>query len=130
MEHPLFEEVLDSLNDFPHYLQNNGFLQFSASGEVVEKITIGAEFGDDVAMGAGFVYFIAFDDVGVVEALQDLNLVVQHFQTLFTILLELDYLYCALLVVIGRVGLVDLAAVARTDLLGDVVAVVTDRAFG
>lgn len=70
--------------------------------------------------------FEAFDHVGVVEGLQNLNLVVQHLEAGLAVLLEFDDLDGAVGVVSVASTLVDLAAVARTDLPAHVVSVAAD----
>lgn len=59
-----------------------------------------------------------------------MDFVVQHFQTLLTVLFELDDLDCALPAIFATVPLVNFAAVARADFLADIVGVVADGALG
>ena len=45
-------------------------------------------------MRAGLVDIEALDNVGMIQEFQNLDLVVEHFQTLFAILLEFNYFHC------------------------------------
>ena len=130
MKDAFFEEILESFDDFGHYFDWNLLLQFPTSGQIIQEIPIGAEFRNDVAMGLSFVYFVALDDIRVVNGLQDLNLVVKHPQTLFAVLFEFDDLHSTLGVVLVAVPFVDFATVAWADLLRDAIGVVAHFAIG
>jgi hypothetical protein len=120
------EQILDALDDLSHDFGSNGLLEFSAAGEVGKKIAVRAILGDDVAVCGSLVDFEAFDDVGVVESLQNLNLIVQHLEAGFAVLLEFDDFDGAVGVITVAAALVDLTTVARTNLPAHVVSIAAD----
>lgn len=75
MQNALFEEILDPFEYLAHNLDCYCFLQFSASGDVGEQITIGAVLSDNEAMRWRFIDIEALDDIGVVQGLEDFYLI-------------------------------------------------------
>lgn len=70
MQNALLEEVLDAFEDLAHNLDCYCFLQFSASGNVGEQITIRTVLSDNKAMRRCFVDIETFDNVWMVQSLQ------------------------------------------------------------
>lgn len=68
---------------------------------------------------------VQFDDVGMVQILQDLDLVLEHFQTRGWELFHLDYFYSARDFILAT-ALIDPAAVACADLVRETIWVVCD----
>ena len=74
----LLEKKLRPLNNF-RYDCNCLFLnQFAVSGEVLHKIALGAKLSDKKIVLGIFVDIFKFDDVGVRQFLQNVDLVVKH----------------------------------------------------
>ena len=85
-----------------------------------------AVLGNEVAVRDGPIYVFEANDVGVRNLLEDLYLIIEHFKARGGVLLELDDLYGVLGLVIDVLAAVDVACVARTDLVPLLVVVVAD----
>ena len=73
-------EVLGCLNNIRHDRGSRLLPESTLLGHVLQQIATFAELSDEVGVGLGSVYEVEFDDVGVVEVLEDVDLVLEHLQ--------------------------------------------------
>jgi hypothetical protein len=93
MDDVLFRKILKSLEDVP----DDGFglvlVEVSFLAESGLEVALAAEFGDDVAVAVAGEYLVAFEDVGVVQLFEDVDLGEEEFLEFLALQrLELDYL--------------------------------------
>lgn len=106
---------------------------FAEKGHHTASRTI---LSDDVAMGLALINVIALDDIGVIEHLKNLNLILKQLHRRRRGLAQCNYLNGIRLTILGHpalavyyIGLVDLTGVSSADLIVFVI-VVASNFFG
>lgn len=115
VDNTLFKKKLSPLNNFSYDCNGLFFNQFAMPGEVLHKITLGAKLSDKEVVLGIFVYIFKFYDVGMLQFLQDIDLVVKHFDAGSWIFFGIDHFEGKLAFPLNAPALVDFAGVALSD---------------
>lgn len=103
MEDPLNLKVFNSLNDLLDYFESFLLAEqippvFVVFAHVCHEATATAILSDNVTMSLTFIYIVAFDNIGVIQSLDDLYLIFKQLQRRQTRLVERNDFYRVYLV--------------------------------
>ena len=90
MDNLIFVQVVDGAEHLPDGLRSILLRELALLADTVKQLTAGGELGDDVELVAGLKPVDELDNVGVLEPLEHLELVVYHLLVPLDILLEDD----------------------------------------
>ena len=79
MDYVFVGEVEQSFEDIGDEGISFTLIYYAVLSQPGLQVTVATEFGDDVAVAVAGKYFEAFEDVGVVEALEDVDFCVKQF---------------------------------------------------
>jgi hypothetical protein len=109
------EGIGDALDDLPDFIGREEVVHIFL--EIFFKVALFAEFEDEVVIIGGLQGLVQFDDVGVLDAFDDDDLLGDHFLLFLGHVLDLDHFYRVFLDFAVLAALEDLACRTSTDLL-------------